>query len=743
MIRTSYALPLRRWPLLALLLVGCGTNSANPVSNGDAGALPEDGSATLPETSTGEEPDADTGAIQITTTSLPMGDLNAPYAASLTATGGQTPYTWSLSAGTLPAGLSLAAAQGTISGTPTVSGTSTFTVKVTDSSSPILTATKPFSISVSKVWYVRPDGGTRYTAARVAAGMSAQCDGLADVAYSGSGTNQHCAFNDFRFMWDDESGQVGAGAWVIAGGDTVLIRGCTAGAGQSNPANPTCRIGWDAPTGSGSNQWCYGVGSYTCYNPPIPAGTALQHTRILGENYAACNTGGATNPKVYASNLTQLFGGFSLSYTFNLQDTQNVDVQCIELTTHNGQCTLGGSPAYPRGCSNNQPLDDYAQNGFVLNDKSANVSFQDVYVHGFNASGFYGPIGAAITLTRVFDGFNGFAGWNFQDNADTPNAPSSTITASYVTMIGNGCYEQYPIKNPAFPAQSCYDDVSNGFGDSWSGQDTTLTSFTCDHCTQMYNTKDGFIGPHAAIASLTITNSTSIGNMGQQWKWGTQTNATTLFQNNVTVGNCARMSEALPGAAQNFALSTGLGGSYLSDFCRAAGNTFDILTQIGSKNYFYGNTIVMAGPTGMDLDCGPAGGGATNCGSVLNLWENNNFLGYTDPGIGTAPGLWYITPGSNVVVTSSYNNESGIRDGDTCGVNHVTCVDPFMLSAPASPWPGTQSDLDAFNPFVGNNSLYPGSSSPLIGAGLAVGGLTKDYYGATRRSPPTIGAVEP
>jgi hypothetical protein len=258
----------------------------------------------------------------------------------------------------------------------------------------------------------------------------------------------------------------------------------------------------------------------------------------------------------------------------------------------------------------------------------------------------------------------------------------------------------------------------------------------------MYNTKDGFIGPHASIKTLTITNSTSIGNMGQQWKWGTQTNATTLFQNNLTVGNCARMSQPLPGAVQNFALSTGLGGSYLSDFCRAAGDTIDILTQIGSKNYYYGNTIVMADSTGLDFNCGPTGGGASNCGSVLNLWQDNNFLGYTNPG-GPAPGLWYIVPGSNVVVTSSYNNEFGIRNGDTCGVNNITCADPQLVSEPAQPWPGAITDLDVFNPFVTGNSFHPTSGSPLIGAGTVISGLTADFYGVAQPNPPTIGAVKP
>ncbi len=692
----------------------------------------------------------DPAPLTITTSGLVSGTSGTAYSSALTASGGTPSYQWSISAGALPAGLSLAATTGVVSGTPTVSGTSSFTATVSDNGNPVQTKSVTIAMTITAApppagpgttWFVRTDGGTRYSP-NVTSG---QCDGKADAAYPGTGTNQHCAFNDFRYMWDDDSGQVGAGAWIIAGGDTVVVRGCTALSTQQNPSNPTCRIGWDVNYGGGAaNNWCADVGSYTCYNPPIPAGTAAQHTRILGGcAYGTYTCTPVNTYPIVSNNLTQIFGGFGLFWTFNLGSTSYVDVEGIELTTHNGVCTRGGAPAYPRGCSASAPVDDYAQNGFLFNNTSANVTLQDVYIHGFNAAGLYGPIGGAINLTRVFSGFSGFAGWNFQDNSDTPNAPSASIIASYVTMEGNGCYEQYPIVNTGFPARACYDDVSSGFGDSWSGQDTNLASFTCDHCVQMYNTKDGFIGPHAAIGTLTITNSTSIGNMGQQWKWGTQTNATTLFENNVTVGNCARMSLVLPGAAQSFALSTGLGGAYLSDFCRAAGDTVDILTQLGSKNYFYGNTIIMADSTGMDLNCGPAGGGATNCGSVLNLWENNNFLGYTNPGGGEAPGLWYVVPGSNVVVTSAYNNEFGIRNGDPCGVNHITCSDPLLRSEPAQPWPGSVSDLDSFNPFILGNDFYPAGGSPLVGAGTVITELTTDYYGVTRPSAATIGAVEP
>jgi hypothetical protein len=68
---------------------------------------------------------------QITTSGLPQGQQGESYSAAFTATGGTQPYSWSLTSGTLPAGVTLNA-NGDLSGTPTAVGNSTFTVKVTD-----------------------------------------------------------------------------------------------------------------------------------------------------------------------------------------------------------------------------------------------------------------------------------------------------------------------------------------------------------------------------------------------------------------------------------------------------------------------------------------------------------------------------------------------------------------------------------------------------------------------------------
>jgi len=71
--------------------------------------------------------------IIVSPSSLPDGLVTISYAQSATATGGITPYTYSISSGALPGGLGINSATGLISGTPNTLETSTFTVKAVDS----------------------------------------------------------------------------------------------------------------------------------------------------------------------------------------------------------------------------------------------------------------------------------------------------------------------------------------------------------------------------------------------------------------------------------------------------------------------------------------------------------------------------------------------------------------------------------------------------------------------------------
>jgi hypothetical protein len=87
--------------------------------------------------------------LAITTSSLPAGTVGVAYHSALAAVGGLAPYAWTLSTGSLAPGLSLGATTGDIAGTPTTSGTWSFSVQVSDTQNPADTATRAFTLTIA------------------------------------------------------------------------------------------------------------------------------------------------------------------------------------------------------------------------------------------------------------------------------------------------------------------------------------------------------------------------------------------------------------------------------------------------------------------------------------------------------------------------------------------------------------------------------------------------------------------
>ncbi|MBB6501999.1 YDG domain-containing protein [Pedobacter cryoconitis] len=116
---------------------GLGTYQYQAIVTGAAG----------PVTSTAAQLTLASQVITLAPSSLASGTYQTAYSQTLTPTGGGAPYVYSISAGTLPTGLTLSAA-GVISGTPTAAGTSNFTVSVTGAC--ISSGSQAFSLVIAQ-----------------------------------------------------------------------------------------------------------------------------------------------------------------------------------------------------------------------------------------------------------------------------------------------------------------------------------------------------------------------------------------------------------------------------------------------------------------------------------------------------------------------------------------------------------------------------------------------------------------
>lgn len=105
---------------------------------------------------------------------LPSGTVGSAYLQTLAAAGGTGPYTWSVISGSLPPGITISGTQ--LTGTPTVAGTYSFTLAVTDSATPnSAQAYESFRLSVD------PAGSTTL---RIRVAAAALPSGVVGTAYS-------------------------------------------------------------------------------------------------------------------------------------------------------------------------------------------------------------------------------------------------------------------------------------------------------------------------------------------------------------------------------------------------------------------------------------------------------------------------------------------------------------------------------------------------------------------------------
>ncbi|HET7557239.1 MAG TPA: right-handed parallel beta-helix repeat-containing protein [Rhodanobacteraceae bacterium] len=393
-----------------------------------------------------------------------------------------------------------------------------------------------FNVASATTYYVRTDGGT-----------AVQCNGTADKAYPGSGTNMSCAWNH-PFVALPPTTSNHPMATRIHGGDTLVI----------DPGSYEMGIGAkDATKLYGA---CTATYPWDCEMPAIPSGTASNPTRIVG---AGWNTGCKSQPELWGSNRPY--------HVMNLDNSSNVVVACLNLTDHSA-CIYNDSNVSLTCNKSTPPYGPWAPLGIHAQD-SNNVTLQDLRIHGFASTGIQAGRLSNWTLTRVQIIANGRAGWNGDLGSTQGSSNSGNMTFNNVEVAWTGCAEKYPYST----IYGCWGQIEGGYGDG-IGTAATGGNWTYNQVSVHDNTQDGLDMRYAnGTGKVTVLRSHFYNNAGNQVK----IKGPAVIQNSVIVGYCSAFNG-------KYDMSGG-------DNCRANGTAVLLVSTPGALASLSYNTIISQG----------------------------------------------------------------------------------------------------------------------------------------------------
>ncbi|MGA3128307.1 MAG: putative Ig domain-containing protein, partial [Candidatus Korobacteraceae bacterium] len=394
-------------------------------------------------------------ALKITSTTLAGGTEGSSYSTTLQATGGTSPYTWSLASGSLPAGLALSTS-GTISGMPSTSGTSSFSVTVKDSESTPQSVTGALTLAIAAT--TTPPSGS----------------GTLATAYSSLISANYTA----------KSSYTSANTYYVSTG------GSDSNAGTSSA--PWATIAHAASTVSGCALVLVDPGTYTVSSGRTAkitnSGTSACHTAYVATAYASSilNTAdnNANDPAVWITGSYVDMVGFDINNPMGCMGVYS-NGSYINLTYNRVHDVANGSGAYScgNGVGGGGILGAIGASNY--NNWSDNIVWNvgtigNHYTHGLYTTSSYNTIqnnivynagGACIQAyhqpshdiitnnTLVGCGYNGFlfgadSGYSFSNSVFSNNA-----------MYGNSGYDI-----DACGASGC--GVAIGSGNTFSNNDT-------------------------------------------------------------------------------------------------------------------------------------------------------------------------------------------------------------------------------------------------------------------------------
>ncbi len=574
-------------------------------------------------------------------------------------------------------------------------------------------------------WYIRKDGGT-----------ATQCNGKTDAAYSGSGTNQPCAFNHLSWLLPPVFGA----NVLMAGGDTVIIDDLDHATGKQAQYVE----GMEMPN-NGACSWNF---PWDCRFQPIPPGPDKTHmTKIYGKQW---NSGCGQKPQLWGENgiyMMLVLGG------------DNIDLQCLELTDHSN-CISNGPSGNINGesvsCSTAQQL--YAGTGIGSVPSVDNINIKNLYIHGLATRGI--DLGSSatpgivgdITIDRTVINANGFEA--FQTEEKMASRADGTKTFTNGSIEWSGCGERYPLPNtvPDSVANvhhcTSQNQVSlpraDGIAFGFKGNSTT-GNWILDNMKIRWNTQDGFDTIHGVGNSYTkVTNSWFEGNGGAALKIDS---ADADVNNNLFIGNCGFFANQ---AFTTTAAESPQGSGFLS--CRA-GAVVDFPALPRANIHFYNNTLFSN--QDVMLRYFPSVANICTSQTVYHV-KNNVFLGGTDF-VSDVPALgdWdysdsiYQEGCDQAVLDEDYNIGWHVKHPEKFTSPHDIYADPqitgsFKIGPEYSDHNGPSHDPTAYYQGLnGGQQFYLRATSPAKDKGVVLAGISRfDFNNFDRGTTWDLGALE-
>ena len=563
-------------------------------------------------------------ALSIETTSMPGGNNGWPYTSSVKATGGVQPYTWSIIGGSLPSNLTTSSNGGSnfnITGTPSGTGTASFTVQVADSESPPVTVSQALTITITSCTYAALNGNYAFVSnGWDSSGSTLGVSAIGSFVANGSGTISSGLIDVSDQANSGPQSGTFAGTYCVGSNNLALISlNYAGGLSGSN----TFAAALDASDGNGH------LISFDTSNLQVSGLLRKQTTSAfltskIDGNYAFGLVG-----------VNQGYNRFGLAGEF----------------TSNGSGSLTGQvdfdTACPNGCgSGNSGNTTISSSDFTVASTGRGTASIFITAPDVTVNFVFYVVSSSEMLMMAYDSTETppiiLAGQVLQQSASLTNA--SLNGNSVIEVVGVNNVNSQTVAdvqagiinaNGSGGFTLSMDENDGGTWDSGTGNPATISgdySVGSGGRVTLSNIVGGGGGGHPPIFYLVTTNQAFVIDTGSSGTFGKITPQTgSSFTTASFSGNYVGGSEP-PVVSDN-------------------GEEVDVLNANGT-----GTTNVISDKN----DSNACGGGGTGCGG---------------PGSQTVPGLEYaVSPNGRVVVTC------GADSGGNCGPSGTQVAIIYMIS---------------------------------------------------------------